>query len=154
MSLRIRPVTDADLDAIAALHFAGNEDVALEEPLLPVGPPGDSVATFREQLEGELTLDDNHHLAAELDGVCVGWGHALVAFEPDGPRVGYVSALYVARGARRKGVGTALLDATVAWLKQQEVERIQLTAVSRAASRALWLKRGFRPFTETLVLAP
>jgi GNAT superfamily N-acetyltransferase len=93
-------------------------------------------------------------LVAELDGTCVGWGHGYFTLTPDTSKIGYVDAIYVGRQARRRGVGSALLAAVTEWLEAQGVDRIELLTPARADARALWVKRGFRPFLETLVYEP
>ena len=147
----IRLLVEADLDAVSMIHQAGNEDVAAAEPLLPAPASATGRQYFCDEIRQELDLRDHHHLVAGPKDACVGWGHGYVVVEPDDTRVGYISAVYVARPARRQGVGTALLNALVEWLGEQDVARIQLMTPARSVARELWVKRGFRPLLETLV---
>lgn len=148
--IKLRKLTSADLDTVWRIHFQGNEDVALEEPLLASPPNPGARAEFVDGTRDQLKEED--HLVAERSGQVVGWAHGYTMIEPDGSLIGYVSAVYVDRGARRSGIGSALLTAVVKWLEEHKVERVQLLAAARSSARALWLKRGFRPLFETLVL--
>lgn len=149
-ALTIREMRHDDLRTVYAIHCEGNADVAETEPLLPFhGPSG--WATFSDEVRGELDDEEHRHVVVERTGECVGWAHAHLAMTPDGAAFGYVSAVYVARAARRQGAGSMLLDELVRWLREKEVDRIELVTPSRGPARSLWVKRGFRPLTETLV---
>lgn len=87
-----------------------------------------------------------------MNGACIGWGHGFVALAPDDQRIGYVAAVYVDRSFRRHGIASELLERLTGWLRQQNVARIELITPARSSARALWLRRGFRPLMETLVL--
>lgn len=150
----VRSLNEADLDAVSMIHQQGNEDVAEQERLLPAVVSAAGRQMFCDEIRLELESDDHHHLVLGAPGAPVGWGHAYVVVEPDDARVGYISAVYVARMSRRQGAGAALLDALVQWLRTQDVARIQLMTPARSSARELWIKRGFRPLLETLVFEP
>jgi ribosomal protein S18 acetylase RimI-like enzyme len=151
-SYSLRQLTEADIDAVYLVRLRGNEDVARDEPLLAAPVPPTAQGEFREELRAELQDADHRHLVAEEGGKCLGWGHGYVVLDPDGLRIGYVSAIYVDHGARRRGIGSALLTSLVEWLDGMDVERVQLVTASRSYAQRLWLKRGFRTFLETMVL--
>lgn len=147
----MRAVRTEDIDAVWRIHEQGNEDVAAEEPLLPYHMVVGSLQLFAQQVEEEMEDPSHHHVVAVAEGRCVGWAHGYLVTEPDGTSVGYVSAVYVERGARRRGAGSTLLAVVTDWLESQRVDRVQLMTPARSTARALWAKRGFRPFLETLV---
>ena len=55
----------------------------------------------------------------------------------------HLSFLYVSAGARRHGVGEALLRALLQWCAANDVVRVQLNAVDEA--RSLYERVGFVP---------
>lgn len=60
-------------------------------------------------------------------------------------RAGYVHDLLVADGARGEGVGPRLLEAAVAWLREQGMPRVLLwTAARNEHARALFEAHGFK----------
>ena len=77
-----------------------------------------------------------------LAGCVSGWiDRRLPGPHRDG-RVGYVANLSTDLAWRRKGVGTALLDAALNWFTQQGVDRVDLRAT--AEGRRIYEKAGFR----------
>lgn len=150
----VRPLEQRDLAEVWRIFCAGNLDIAVREPLLPAPGEGGYEA-WADEVALELDDDEHLHLVVERSGACIGWGHAHVAFAPmDQQRFGYVSAVYVAPDARRLGAATALLKALTGWLDTQDVARIELVTPSRSEAREIWLRLGFRPLIETLVLEP
>ncbi|HEX6323370.1 MAG TPA: GNAT family N-acetyltransferase [Vicinamibacterales bacterium] len=60
-------------------------------------------------------------------------------------RAGYVHDLLVADGARGEGAGSRLLEAAVAWLREQQMPRVLLwTSARNAEARRLFEAHGFR----------
>ncbi len=55
----------------------------------------------------------------------------------------YIHALYVLPRYRRRGVGTALLRAAIAWGQQQHCLRAQLSVLPRNPARRLYQALGF-----------
>lgn len=146
----LRSLEESDFEAVWEIWREGNREVAESEPLLPFDEGFFSRGSFRTTQESD-TGEGHHQLVAEAEGAVVGWGHAYVTHTPEGTLIGYVSSVYVARPARARGIGSALLNALTEWLGEQEVTRIELVAASRSPARALWTRLGFRPFMETLV---
>ena len=66
---------------------------------------------------------------------------------PKGPRRSSSSPV----GPVARGPGTAVQRLT-GWLQTQHVARIEIVTPSRGAGRSVWLRAGFRPYLETLVL--
>ena len=56
----------------------------------------------------------------------------------------HLSVLAVEKWAEGKGVGSALLDRSVAWAKERQSDRLTLSAlVTNARARALYERKGF-----------
>jgi ribosomal protein S18 acetylase RimI-like enzyme len=82
---------------------------------------------------------------AELDGVPAGYSFVvtLIDFFTERPHA-HVSVLAVAEAAEGQGVGSALLDRSIAWAKQRQSDRLTLSAlVTNARARALYERKGF-----------
>ena len=100
--MKIRPMHEDDANAVLAIYKEGIED---------------GLATFETQCPTWEEWDDAHvercRLVAEGDGALLGWA----ALSPVSRRACYRGvaeiAVYVARTARRRGVGSALLQALV-----------------------------------------
>lgn len=98
---RIRPAQDADAERMAEIFNQGIED---------------RVATFRTEPRDAAALekviaDPLPTLVAELDGDLVGWAKVAPYEDRHAYYAGIGEAtLYVAREARRRGIGKTLLD--------------------------------------------
>lgn len=82
---------------------------------------------------------------AELDGVAAGCAYlvTLVDYFNQRPHA-HLSVLTVAKHAEGQGVGSALLDRSVAWAKEQQSDRLTLSAlVTNSRARALYERKGF-----------
>lgn len=128
----LRRAGPGDAEAAAGIIAA-----ALAEHALVFDPAGRDadVATFGARA-------DAFDLVAEADGAVVG----LVSLGPHGsPGVGWISKLFVARDARRAGIGRALLAAA-----HDEARRRGLTSVGLRSRRvfeaalALYAAEGYR----------
>lgn len=137
MSVTIRPAQDPDLDAVAQIY--GDE-------------ARDGIATFdlepapRATWEAYLarTGPGDHFLVAEADGVL---GYAISsAFRP---RPAYhrtrETSVYLASGARGRGIGRLLYDELLARLVADGMHRaVAVVALPNPASEALHRSCGFR----------
>jgi GNAT superfamily N-acetyltransferase len=82
---------------------------------------------------------------AELDGVPAGCAFlvTLVDYFNERPHA-HLSVLAVSADAEGKGVGSALLEKSVAWAKDRQSDRLTLSAlVTNARARALYERKGF-----------
>jgi len=82
---------------------------------------------------------------AELDGRPAGCAYlvTLVDYFNERPHA-HLSVLAVEKWAEGKGVGSALLDRSVAWAKERQSDRLTLSAlVTNARARALYERKGF-----------
>lgn len=88
-------------------------------------------------------------LVAEIDGTIA--GYVFAAIEPLSwkdlrDECGFIHDLLVTGAARRSGVGVALLNAAIDWLREQKMPRVVLgTAAQNDTARRLFERRGFRP---------
>jgi GNAT superfamily N-acetyltransferase len=88
---------------------------------------------------------DEAIFVAELDGEPAGYAYlvTLVDFFTERPHA-HLSVLAVSQEAEGKGVGSALLDQSVAWARQRNSDRLTLSAlVTNARARALYERKGF-----------
>lgn len=82
---------------------------------------------------------------AELDGRPAGCAYlvTLVDYFNERPHA-HLSVLAVTAEAEGKGVGTALIDQSVAWAKARNSDRLTLSAlVTNSRARALYERKGF-----------
>ena len=82
---------------------------------------------------------------AELDGRPAGCAYlvTLVDYFNQRPHA-HLSVLAVTKDAEGRGVGSALLDQSVAWAKGRGSDRLTLSAlVTNSRARALYERKGF-----------
>jgi ribosomal protein S18 acetylase RimI-like enzyme len=99
---------------------------------------------FREKIESE----DGQVLVAVCDGDMV--GYSLFWVGEGSPfvkqrRYGFICDLAVTSNQRGKGIGSALLESTLAWFKAKGIERIAIyTLVGNAKAVRFWERQGFK----------
>ena len=82
---------------------------------------------------------------AEIDGTPAGYAYlvTLVDYFNERPHA-HLSVLAVTAEAEGKGVGTVLIDRSVAWAKERGSDRLTLSAlVTNSRARALYERKGF-----------
>jgi ribosomal protein S18 acetylase RimI-like enzyme len=95
--------------------------------------------------EARSAKADEAMFIAELDGVPAGCAYlvTLVDYFKE-IRHAHLSVLAVSAAAEGKGVGSALLDRSVAWAKERQSDRLTLSAlVTNSRARALYERKGF-----------
>lgn len=119
----LRPLTEADLDEVAALEIE------------LFGPQ----AWSRDALAEELEAPGRRYVAA-LDGEqVVGYAGILLAEDANVMTVGVVGS------HRRRGIGTAMLDALLEAARQERSRRVFLEVrADDAGAQALYERAGFR----------
>ena len=144
----IRPATPDDLPAVGRLggllmrdHYAYDADRFL--------PPGDDPeGGYAWFLGTQLAHDDVAVLVAEQDDRVLGYAYAGIeplSWKDLRDECGFLHDLVVAPGDRGQGIGEALLNAVVSWLRARGQPRIVLcTAERNAAAQRLFARRGFR----------
>jgi L-amino acid N-acyltransferase YncA len=132
--VEIRALTRADWPRVRAIYVEG---IATRTATFDTEPF--SWETF------DATRLEAHRLVAELDGEVVGW----IAGSPTSSRDCYAGvvehSVYVAEGARGRGVGRALLDAFIASTEAAGIWTIQSAMFpENGASLRLHERAGFR----------
>jgi ribosomal protein S18 acetylase RimI-like enzyme len=137
----VRRATLADMDGIAALFDAYRQFYG--QP-----PRIDAARAFLlERFErGESTL----WVAGDELGSLVGFAQLFPMFSSVAlGRTFVLNDLFVAPGARRRGVARALLNAAAEWGRENQAVRITLsTQTTNAAARALYASLGWALQTE------
>ncbi len=139
----IAPATIEDVDRLVelwvALMQAGQADGGHLDPSA-------STTAARQRL-ATAVADDRVFVARPAEGIV---GFASVepergAFTTDVTR-GRVENLYVVPGARRQGIGTALLEAAEGRLREAGVDTVVVeTLAANEAGRAFYRARGYHP---------
>jgi len=150
--MTIRPATAQDWPRISALsellvHAHHTYDASRFIPVDAL--PGDVYAArvLEEIAGGRGTV-----LVADVDGSVVGYVFAGIEAESWKElrhQAGFVHDLVVEEGARRGGVGAALLERAVEWFTVRGVTRVMLwTAPQNVQAQRLFRRIGFR---ETMI---
>ena len=139
MAALIRPATEADIPAIAAIYAAEVRDFV---NTYEYEPPDEAemLRRMRAVVEGGYP-----YLAAELDGKVVGYAYAGSFRARAAYRWVVENSVYVAAGMQGKGIGAALLQRLIAECEARDFR--QMIAVSgeptNAASIRLHERFGF-----------
>ena len=93
----------------------------------------------------EARKNDEALYIAELEGTPAGCAFLVTLVDYFNERAhAHLSVLAVTAAAEGKGVGSALLDRSVAWAKERKSDRLTLSAlVTNARARALYERKGF-----------
>ncbi len=148
MALTIRRADAGDVATLGSLGAALMRAHYAFDPqrFLAAGPHAE--AGYASFLGSQLDDDEAIVLVAEIDGRVV--GYVFAALEPmswkdlRGP-AGFIHDVLVDEAARGAGAGTALVEATIAWLRGRGAPRVMLgTAARNAAAQRLFERLGFR----------
>jgi ribosomal protein S18 acetylase RimI-like enzyme len=147
----VRPAARRELDRVAALwtlllaHHAGTPSLA---------PAPRPEAAVRAHLDALVASGDGALLVAERDGALAGFAALRVLRRPPlfaETERGEIEALYVREEARRRGVGRALAEASLAWLAARGLRRAAIAvAADNAAGQAFWRALGFADAMDVL----
>jgi GNAT superfamily N-acetyltransferase len=154
MDLVIRRAVPADFDAVcelAEIMDAPHREALPERFRKPAGPVRDRGRT--EALMGD---NDTFLAVAALDGKVVGVINAGLEKMPDYPQKRPVSSLLV-RGVsvrpefRRRRVGTALVQAAIAWAVSRGTDEVQANVYDfNTTSAAFFSSLGLKPLSRRL----
>ncbi len=133
--MTVRPATVADLDPLAAL-FDGYRQF-YEQPA--------DAARARAFVAERLDAGDTAFLVVDDGGALVGFTHLFPSFTSVGAaRLWVLNDLFVAPGARRRGVAEALMHAAEAHGRATGAARLVLqTATENAPAQALYRRLGW-----------
>ncbi|HEU5311863.1 MAG TPA: GNAT family N-acetyltransferase [Candidatus Eisenbacteria bacterium] len=130
-SIAVRPMTEADSDAVARLA------TQLGYP----STPDQVVRRYRS-----IGTSPESHVAVAVDGsgTVVGWihvfGNRLLESEPDAE----IGGLVVDEAVRGRGVGTALVAAAEAWARERGYPVVSVRSnVVRTATHEFYQERGY-----------
>jgi len=145
----IRPITPADLDAVAPMAgdlVRAHHGWDPQRFMLPDDVDNGYHWWLGKELENRKALV----VAAQgARGALVGYAYARV--EPLDwnallEKHAALHDIFVKPAARRHGVARLLLDAVFAWARSKKVPRVVLhTAVNNVSAQALFTGQGFRP---------
>jgi ribosomal protein S18 acetylase RimI-like enzyme len=137
VSVRVRPASAADLDALAPL-FDGYRQFYAQPP---------DLARARAFLAERLARADSAILvAAAGDGALLGFTQLYPSFSSVGTaRIWILNDLFVAPAARGSGAGVALLEAAKAHARASGAVRLTLsTAHDNARAQAVYARNGWQ----------
>jgi ribosomal protein S18 acetylase RimI-like enzyme len=144
----IRPAGPDDFDAVGAfgaalvrMHYAFDARRFMR--------PGSGLAEgYSEFLEAESARRGVIVLVAEEAGRVVGYAYAAIeplSWQELREEAGVIHDLFVDDAARRRGVAARLVEAAVAWFREQGMPRVIIhTAEKNGAAQHLFDKLGFR----------
>jgi GNAT superfamily N-acetyltransferase len=135
MTAQVRPATVDDLPAMANILSITDE---------PVDWPGVPGWPYLEHLLRRA----NVFVAADRDGRVIGLGGAIDVGRRDGPRVRWVTDLFILPDRQQRGAGSALLDELLGGIDQR-----MTGSSSDPRALALYIRAGMRPWWPMLYVA-
>ncbi|MHA1934432.1 MAG: GNAT family N-acetyltransferase [Candidatus Thorarchaeota archaeon] len=134
-----------DLQSIVELWIESSQYHAELEPRFQYSL---EVSQPTEKYYSKLIQSEEAYVAvAQYDQQITGFISALINERPPihlHRKMGFIDGLFVKPKVRRQGIGTGLWHMTLDWLKQQKVDKIQLTvAAMNPEAIEFWRKRGF-----------
>jgi GNAT superfamily N-acetyltransferase len=114
-----RPATEADLPRLAELVAAAIEELRAGKGGEVWARSAARQAPFEPELARQVADPVTCVLVGTVDGVVLGYGVATTETLRDGGRLGVVTDLYTEPGARELGLGEAMMEALVAWCREQ-----------------------------------
>ncbi len=150
--LEIRPITDADIDAVAEVHVrawqAGYAGIVPADYLAALDP-----AVFAQRRRVYARHPGARTLVAELDGTLIGF--AAVGPDRADPRVGELYAVYVDPDSWGAGAGRRLIEAAKIVLTEAGFPAMRLWVLTgNHRARRFYERAGLRPDGETDYYTP
>jgi len=149
---QIRLAARRDLDRVAALWTG---ITVFHEPLAPA-------FRMRRDAQGELAellrgIERDPEAAIflyeekiDIQGLCIVRIDHSPAIMVENERA-EITDLGVREDARRRGIGTRLVDEALAWVRASGVERVEVQVASaNPTAQAFWRARGFANFMDVL----
>jgi GNAT superfamily N-acetyltransferase len=146
--LHVRRATRADLPALGRL---GAHLMRLHyefDRRRFVAPTGNPEAGYAHFLGTQLDVDDAVVFVADRGGRAIGYVYAGIepfSWKELREAAGFVHDIVVDEAERRGGVAAALMDAAIAWVREQGVASVMLwTAAPNERAQRLFERLGFR----------
>lgn len=144
----VRVATEQDLPALGRLGAAlVRQHVAFDARRF-IAPPH-AETTYATFLAAQMRQRDAVILVAERDHVIA--GYAFSSIEPESIKelratAGFIHDILVDEPVRHGSIGTALVEASIAWLREHGAERVMLwSAAQNTGAQRLFARLGFRP---------
>ena len=150
----IREARRSDAGAVAALWQEMMELHSACDPRFRFGPNAlhDVQAHFQETLRSREAAVYVAVAAGDVVGYVLGEMHVRRPLYPAGT-YGFISDVAVRQAWRRRGIGRALANRMLHWLKEKGATDIELFAAeANPTAQAFWAALGFRPFLRMLRL--
>ena len=144
----IRPAVKSDVPALGRLGASLMRQHFEFDPLRFLRPgdkPEEGYAWF---LGTQLNRDDATIFVADHQGVVIGYAYAAVeplSWEDLGDECGVIHDLVVDATAQQRGIGTALMQSALAWMRHRGLARAVLSTSPRnERAQRLFDRLGFR----------
>jgi ribosomal protein S18 acetylase RimI-like enzyme len=148
----VRRAGAGDLDPLASLWTALGEHHAELDPAFALRP--DAAPEIRRLLLAQLRDPEAAFFLWEEGGRALGFAQVRVDAAPPilvETRRAEIVDLAVRADARRRGIGSALLAAALDWVRDRDVERVEVrVAAANAAGQGFWRARGFGDWMDVL----
>ncbi|MCA9537599.1 MAG: GNAT family N-acetyltransferase [Myxococcales bacterium] len=148
--------SEAELDQVTRWCMAAVLETIPEfegsEAKARVELPNFSFDAMRAMIHADFVRPTHRFLVAvDADGRLVGHSMLSCRVDPQGAPFGYFFSRFVEPDHRRRGLGTRLLDAAVAWFDQRGCQYLLAhTHETNVGLRALFEGRGFRVVERTV----
>jgi GNAT superfamily N-acetyltransferase len=114
-----RPAQHADVPRLAELAAAAVEELRPGRGGAVWARHSARRPPYEPELARQIDADDHLVLAGLVDDLVMGYGVARAEVLADGGRLGVVTDLYTEPGQRELGLGEVVMDALVAWCREQ-----------------------------------
>jgi GNAT superfamily N-acetyltransferase len=150
--VRIRSAHPRDLDRVAALWVALTEHHAAGDALFTLRPNAD--AEIRRLLDAVQRDPDAEVFVGDRSGALLGFCTVRLDRAPpilvEAQRA-EITDLMVLANERRRGVGRALVERALGWVKERGVERCEVRVASlNAEGQQFWRSVGFGDWMDVL----
>jgi GNAT superfamily N-acetyltransferase len=82
---------------------------------------------------------------ADMDGAIAGWVHVLERILLESPAHAELGGLVVDENCRRRGIGRALVERSIAWTRERGLPKLRLRSnISRPEAHAFYPALGFK----------
>ncbi len=147
-TVHVRRATRADLPALGRLGAHLMRVHHQFDARRFVAPTGNPEAGYAHFLGTQIDADDAVVLVAERAGIPIGYVYAGIepfSWKELRDAAGFIHDIVVDPSARRTGVAAALMEAAIAWVREQGVANVMLwTAAPNDGAQRLFEGLGFR----------